>query len=372
MRASGKWSWVCVVAVLVLCVAAENGCVGPDEEPTSCLQILWRDCDNAFVASLVTPANNVTGQAAYIRESVLVSVDDGSTFSYCYSEYDDNEEASHEACLNLTDIAVEGSDVSLCATVTVPEISQTVDYGCWSSAAAGAGSATCGEVGYFNYPCDYHFENVDEVAVVEESHEDQGPWYLSEDNCVVFSSEEVLACPTFYADTCGSRLHFSSSYGYFWMHQVDLDTASAVDYTVNDNGCIYIFQLSNVDTADSLEKLSVHLKVTADLSAEQCLQTVEYPPLEFGELQYGFPACGESHDSCSSKDGSMTWFFVALGIVCLILLAFACVGALTLAMRLLAKQRKKPMYITDDEELAMQEEPGIFDDVEDDEPPFDF
>lgn len=143
--------------------------------------------------------------------------------------------------------------------------------------------------------------------------------------------------------------------------------------TCADNGCVYVFQLSEVATADSLERLSVHLRVTADLSGEGCLQTVEYPPLEFGELEYGFPECGASHDAaCSAKDGSMTWLFVALGVMCLILVAFTLVGAITLAMRLLAKQRKKPMYITDDEELAMQEEPGIFDDVDDDEPQFDF
>ena len=139
------------------------------------------------------------------------------------------------------------------------------------------------------------------------------------------------------------------------------------------NGCTYVFQVSSVDTGDDLEKLSVHLRVSADLTGEDCHQTVEYPPLEFGELQYAYPACGESHESCSAEAGSMTWFFVTLGIMALILLGFTLIAALTLAMRLVAKQRKKPMYITDDEELAMQEEPGIFDDVDDDdEPQFDF
>mmetsp|Transcript_15446 Transcript_15446/g.60386 ORF Transcript_15446/g.60386 Transcript_15446/m.60386 type:complete len:368 (+) Transcript_15446:2-1105(+) len=359
------WAWACF-ALLVTFAAAENGCVGPGDDPTSCIQLMWRDCDDAFVASLVTPANEHTVQA-YIREAVLVQADDGSDFTYCYSQPSDDGEEEYEACLELTNIEASNSTISLCATVTVAALDQEVDYGCWSSDAEGPGAAKCGEAGYFNYPCDYQFENVEEAAAVEESHEADGPWYISNDNCVVFSSGEVLACPTFYADTCGNSVHFSSSYGFFWMREVNLKATNPVPYTVVDDGCVYVFELSEVNSADNMEKLSVHLQVSADISAEACLQTIQYPTLEFGELQYGFPACGDSHGECKSPNSSMTWFFVTLAIICLIVLAFSFVGALTLAMRLLAKNRKKPMYITDDEELSMQEEPGIFDDVEEDD-----
>ena len=119
-----------------------------------------------------------------------------------------------------------------------------------------------------------------------------------------------------------------------------------------------------------MERVTLELTLTFDSSGSECLQTAEMPVLDFGELTYLYPACGESHaDGCgddSERINTMAWLYILLAVVCLMVLAFIAVAVISMAMRLI-NRKKSPVYITDDEELSMTEEqPGLFDDVDDD------